>query len=106
MAQIYDVIKQEHAQIRELLAKTAAGRCDGKLFGQLFVMLQAHQKAEEKVVYPSLMAPPATRERTLEGIEEHHVGELILKEMQKVDPKDDRFKAKLGVLRENVEMLR
>lgn len=102
MPQIYEVLKQEHRKIEQMLDKMTRGKADGRMFGQLATDLQAHQKAEEKVVYPDLMRPEQTHGKALEGVEEHHVAELILKEMQKLPPKDERFQAKLMVLKENV----
>jgi hemerythrin superfamily protein len=103
MPQIYDVLKQDHREIEQMLKQMATGKADGKMFGQLTMLLTAHTKAEEKAVYPDLLKPKATKGMTLEGIEEHHVAEFIMKEMQKLDPKDERFKAKMSVLQENVQ---
>ena len=39
----------------------------------------------------------------LEAYEEHHVVKLVLAELPKVDPEDERFEAKMTVLEELVE---
>jgi hypothetical protein len=39
-------------------------------------------KAEESAFYPLLMEKKEAREDAMEGIEEHHVSELVLKELE------------------------
>ena len=39
----------------------------------------------------------------MEALEEHHVVDLVLKELPQVDPADERFHAKMTVLSELVE---
>ncbi len=39
-------------------------------------------KAEESAFYPALMEKKEAREDAMEGIEEHHVSELVLKELE------------------------
>ena len=39
----------------------------------------------------------------LEGFEEHHVADVIVKELENVSPGDEQWAAKFKVLKENIE---
>ena len=43
-----------------------------------------------------------TEDVALESLEEHHIVKWVLSELEKMDPKDERFDAKVTVLMENV----
>lgn len=103
MAQIYDVLKQEHKQVSQMLEKMTQRKPTQKQIDDLYVMLEAHTKAEEKTLYQDLMKVKQTKDVVMEGFEEHHVADVLLKEIRRLDPGDDRVKAKLMVLKENVE---
>lgn len=49
------------------------------------------------------MKPQQTHELVLEAIEEHHVADVLLKEIRQLDPSNEQCKAKLMVLKENIE---
>lgn len=40
---------------------------------------------------------------TLEGYEEHHVADVLMREISRLSPSDEKWKAKFAVLKENVE---
>lgn len=103
MPQIYDVIKQEHKQVAQLLTQLTEGEPTKKLIDELYTMLEAHTQAEEKTLYKDLAKSEMTQEIVLEGIEEHHVADILLKEIKGLRSNDKRLKAKLSVLKENVE---
>ncbi|MEC4575097.1 hemerythrin domain-containing protein [Streptomyces virginiae] len=65
--------------------------------------LTVHAWIEEKVFYPAAReAAPDTTDHILESIEEHHAVVWMLSELKDMDPADERFKAKMSVLMENV----
>lgn len=65
--------------------------------------LSIHAAIEEQVFYPvTRAAVPATREIALESLEEHHIVKWVLSELEDLDPKSERFNAKVTVLIENV----
>ncbi len=64
---------------------------------------RAHEEIEEKIFYPALKQHPKARDIVLEGYEEHHVVDVLLEELEAMPPKDERWAAKLKVLKENVE---
>ncbi|MFF5970382.1 hemerythrin domain-containing protein [Streptomyces sp. NPDC012769] len=65
--------------------------------------LTAHAWIEERVFYPAAReAAPDTTDHVLESVEEHHVVLWMLSELTGLDPRDERFDAKMSVLMENV----
>ncbi len=69
----------------------------------LRIELIAHERMEEEVLYPRLRDEKKARASVLEGYEEHHVADVILDELLDVPPETDLWKAKVKVLKENVE---
>ncbi|MEU9182706.1 hemerythrin domain-containing protein [Streptomyces sp. NPDC048550] len=65
--------------------------------------LTVHAWIEEQVFYPAArQAAPETTVHILESIEEHHAVVWMLSELKDMDSADERFKAKMSVLMENV----
>jgi hypothetical protein len=65
--------------------------------------LLPHMKAEEIAFYEMLENKKEAREEALEGEEEHHVAEMVLKELEKEQKTDGHWGAKLAVLKELVD---
>jgi hypothetical protein len=59
--------------------------------------------AEEKIVYASLKERKEPWSDALEGLEEHHAAQMVLRELSTMSPEDERFRAKATVLKEMVE---
>jgi hemerythrin-like domain-containing protein len=94
-------LKKEHKEVRDILEQLENG--DGnkeELFMKLKRELFPHLKAEEKVFYSALLKKEGAREDTLESCEEHQLSEKFFKEMEKISPSDERWNAKLKVLKE------
>ena len=100
-----DLIKQDHKRLRKLLKETleAEGAEREERLDHLRTELVAHERMEEEVLYPRLRDEKKTHEPVLEGYEEHHVADVILDELLDVPPETDLWKAKVKVLKENVE---
>ncbi|HEV7721696.1 MAG TPA: hemerythrin domain-containing protein, partial [Iamia sp.] len=65
--------------------------------------LSIHAAIEEQLFYPvTRETVPETDDIVLESIEEHHVVKWLLSELETMDPRDERFDAKVTVLIENV----
>jgi hemerythrin-like domain-containing protein len=60
-------------------------------------------KAEEIAFYKPLLAKKEAREVALEGSEEHHVSEMVFKELEKMPKGQDQWAAKLSVFKELLE---
>src|SRR5687768_8984934 len=65
--------------------------------------LSKHAAVEEQLFYPVVRATvPDTEDIALESLEEHHVVKWVLSELETMDPREERFDAKVTVLIENV----
>jgi hemerythrin superfamily protein len=72
-----------------------------KLFIELADKLAAHAKIEETLFYPAVMAKQ-TKDLLLESTEEHLAIKRVLSDLLDLDIDDDRFDAKLDVMKEQV----
>jgi len=76
----------------------------GELADTLFFELKVHTDLEEKVFYPGVRKlDDEISEEVDEGLQEHHVADVLVEESQSLQPSDDEWVAKMGVLIENVE---
>ncbi len=74
-----------------------------KIVDQIIEELSKHAAIEEQIFYPVTRATvDDVDDDVLEGLEEHHVVKWLLDELEHMDPADERFKAKVTVLIENV----
>jgi hemerythrin superfamily protein len=105
---IYDELKSDHDKVRGMLSEISemsskASKSKEKALLQLKAMMTAHSRAEEKIFYSALKEVEETKSDALEGYEEHHVVDLLLREIARLDPADERWTAKFTVLKENIE---
>ena len=103
-----EVLEREHRHFETLLKQgeetTERARATRReLLATLTADLNAHELMEEKVLYPALQAHPQARDVVLEGFEEHHVADLIVKELHDVATNDEAWGAKFKVLKESIE---
>jgi hemerythrin-like domain-containing protein len=103
-----DLLERDHRRLEELLeqgtetsARSVARRTS--LLRALSKELATHELMEEKVLYPVLKAYAEAKEIVLEGYQEHHVADVVLQELHDLPPSDERWGAKLKVLKENIE---
>jgi len=102
-----DLLKKQHKNVKALFKKaenTEGGRQRRQLMDQIASELKIHTKIEEEIFYPAVreIGTSKAEEMIDEAFEEHHVVDLVLAELPKVDPEDDRFHAKMTVLSELV----
>src|SRR4029453_10475201 len=65
--------------------------------------LSKHAAIEEQLFYPVVRATvPGTEDIALESLEEHHIVKGVLDQLDGMDPRNERFDAKVTVLMENV----
>src|SRR5215203_1935822 len=65
--------------------------------------LSVHAAIEEQLFYPVVRATvPDTDDIALNSLEEHHVVKWVLSELDVLDPREERFDAKVAVLINNV----
>jgi hemerythrin-like domain-containing protein len=102
------LLETEHRRLEELLRQGEAtteravkGRT--QLLDTLTALLARHELIEEKILYPALQSHPEAREIVLEGFQEHHIADIIVKELHAVAKDDERWGAKFKVLKESIE---
>jgi hypothetical protein len=106
--EFYQILKKDHEEVKRILAKLTATKESGaktreELFQKLRTELVPHMKAEESAFYQPLMAKKDAREDAMEGIEEHHVAEMVLKELEKMPKGEHQWGPKVSVFKEIVE---
>ena len=104
------MLKSDHDTVRELFTRFRDAAQDGdvdrmaSLQGEIFDELNIHTAIEEEVFYPEAeQAGGEAKELVAEGVEEHHVVDVLMAEIADLKPSDDAWKAKMTVLVENVE---
>ncbi|MFJ9523160.1 hemerythrin domain-containing protein [Kitasatospora sp. NPDC101801] len=102
------LLKEDHKTVEKLFkefekAGDTAYKHKRDIADKVIEELTIHTWIEEKIFYPAAReAAPDTGDDVLEGVEEHHVMLWLLSELAGMDPKDERFDAKMTVLMENV----
>jgi len=103
-----ELLKRQHREVKGLFralknARDARGR--RAAMEKIATQLSAHMRIEEDIFYPALqdIGTKKAEEMVPEAYEEHHVASLVLVELPDVDPKDERFEAKMTVLEELIE---
>jgi len=102
METIYDILTKEHDQILDLFEK-AISEGSKETFLKIKDELDPHLQGEEKLLYPVLKEKEKARESVLEGYEEHCIAEMLLLKLESMDEKEERWHAKIKVLKEIIE---
>ncbi len=98
----------DHRRFEDLLKRgeestERAKKSRRELLDTLTRELNAHELIEEKILYPTLQQHPEAKDIVLEGYEEHHVADIIVKELHDVATDDAQWGAKFKVLKESLE---
>ncbi len=102
------LLKNDHKTVEALFKKfeklgNGAERQKRQIVAQIIKELSIHAAIEEQVFYPAVRKGVKTEEDdVLEALEEHHIVKWTLSELEGLDPKDERFDAKVTVLMESV----
>jgi len=100
------LLTEDHKAVKKLF-REFEGKSDqaskGKLelYEKIRMELEIHTEIEEQYFYPA--SKEAASDMIAEALEEHKQVDTLLKELQGMDPSDERFDAKMTVLIENVE---
>jgi hypothetical protein len=102
------LLKTDHEKVSGIFEKLEetterAEKTREELFMKLKQELDVHAHIEETIFYPVLKKSDETRDITMEGIQEHHVVKVLLRELDAMDVTSETWTAKLKVLKENVE---
>ncbi|HJR26939.1 MAG TPA: hemerythrin domain-containing protein, partial [Acidimicrobiales bacterium] len=102
------MLKDDHRTVEKLFKRfeKAGDRAHAEkreVVDRIIEELSVHAAVEEQLFYPVTRATvPAVEDVALESLEEHHIVKWVLSELDRMDPKDERFDAKVTVLIENV----
>ncbi len=105
-----DLLIADHNRVRGLFARfrEAHENSDtsamGEIAGKFFEDLEVHTAIEEKIFYPAVHSfSEQLAEVVDEGVQEHHVIDVLIDEARTLKPEDPEWVAKVAVLIENVE---
>ncbi|MDB4992761.1 MAG: hemerythrin [Myxococcaceae bacterium] len=104
-----ELLKKDHRTVEALFKRfdklgDSKKKEKQKLVSEIIRELSIHAAIEEQILYPaSRKLVKATEDEVLEALEEHHLVKWTLSELYKMKPTDERFDAKVTVLKEMVE---
>jgi hemerythrin superfamily protein len=105
-----DLLIADHNRVRGLFARFQAAVDDddtdtmAELAATIAEELHVHTTIEEEVFYPAVRDTDDEISSTVdEGLEEHHVVDVLLDEIADLEPGSDQWIAKMTVVIENVE---
>ena len=102
------LLHEDHREVAVLFEKfddtgPRATTAKRHLVDQIIHDLSIHAAIEEQVFYPVVRAEVSgLTDQVLESLEEHHIVKWQLSELEKMSADDERFVAKVTVLKENV----
>src|SRR4051794_36096635 len=102
------VLTEDHRRVEDLFArfeKTGDGALKRRqdLVERITEALSMHASIEEDIFYPAARRfVAAAGDDVLEALEEHHLVKTTLAELESMDPSNERYRAKVTVLIENV----
>jgi hemerythrin-like domain-containing protein len=102
------LLESDHRRFEALLKQgeeTSERAVKGRtaLLDTLTAALNVHELIEEKVLYPALEPHEEARDIVLEGFQEHHIADVLMKELHEVAKDDEQWGAKFKVLAESLE---
>jgi hemerythrin-like domain-containing protein len=102
---VIELLKDDHEKVKGLFEdfESADGREQADIAATVIMELEVHADLEEKLIYPAIRKQIDEDEMMNEAVEEHHLVHVLIKELKKLKPKDDVFKAKFKVLGELVK---
>lgn len=102
------LLKADHKTVEKLFRqyeKLGDGASKGKagVVDKIIEELSIHAAIEEQVFYPATRSKVSdASDDVLEALEEHHIVKWVLSELERMQPSDERFNAKVTVLMESV----
>jgi len=100
-----EMLREDHRKVQELFEEfeNADHRSRPRLAEQVLMELEVHTKLEEGLLYPAIREVVNEEALVDKAREEHHVATLLIKELRKMQPRDERYSAKFQVLAESVQ---
>ncbi|MBX3301810.1 MAG: hemerythrin domain-containing protein [Nitrospira sp.] len=104
--ELLNMLQNDHGKVKELFEQfeqTADMEERGAIIRSALKELEVHAELEEKIIYPALRELLEDDGLITESLEEHHVVDLLIKELKGSHVKQDRRDAKFTVLAKNVK---
>ncbi|HMU30231.1 MAG TPA: hemerythrin domain-containing protein [Nitrospira sp.] len=102
---VVEMLKEDHAKVKGLFEEfeSADGQEQAEIAATAIFELEIHAELEEKLIYPAIREAIDDSDMMNEAVEEHHLVHVLIKELKKLKPKDEKFHAKFSVLSELVK---
>jgi len=102
---IVQMLKEDHSKVKDLFEEfdSAEGRERGEIAKTAIQELEVHADLEETLIYPAIRKEIDEDDMMNEAVEEHHLVHVLIKELKKLKPNDEKFQAKFKVLGELVK---
>jgi iron-sulfur cluster repair protein YtfE (RIC family) len=103
------LLQQEHDRVKQLFRDFEAAHGSAALrkavMKAIKTELRAHTDVEEEVFYPAVMRlrDDEAREAVRDALEEHHLVDGLIAELDALEPEDARYDAAVQALRQNLE---
>jgi hypothetical protein len=102
------LLEEDHRRFEDMLKQgeettERAIKRRAELLAMLTAELNLHELVEEKILYPALKSHPEARDIVLEGYQEHHIADVLTRELHGLATDDERWGAKFKVLKESLE---
>lgn len=102
---VVEMLKEDHENVKRLFEEfeSADGQAQGAIAAKAISELEIHAELEEKLIYPAIRKAIDDNDMMNEAVEEHHLVHVLIAELKKLKPKDEKFHAKFSVLSELVK---
>ncbi len=102
---VVEMLKEDHAKVKELFEEfeSADSQEQAEIAATVIFELEIHAELEEKLIYPAIREAIDDSDMMNEAVEEHHLVHVLITELKKMKPKDEKFHAKFTVLSELVK---
>lgn len=100
MANIIDLLKEDHKNVKNLLNDTIKNR-DNSKYPMIQKELRIHMEGEENLLYPKTRSQAT--DLTLEAYEEHDLVKKELKDIDNLNINDKRWMPKMKVVKDLIE---
>lgn len=106
MPEATEMLREDHQKVKALFEEFEQAEDDDeklRIVRTALTELEIHATVEEDIFYPAVRAHIENDSLMDEALEEHHVAKLLIRELQDMEPGDERFDAKFKVLAESVK---
>ena len=103
---VFDLLKKDHAKVKDMFdqfEQAKDSRTKARLIQETLRELDVHATVEERLIYPAIREEIDAEDIMDEALEEHHVAHVLINELKRMTPSDERYEAKFTVLGENIK---